>query len=147
MTEQRLSKKQKIIYILIALVIIAPLVMMTITIIKSKNIMIEQLVALNTSREQAFSEIRPALLNYKQTQGNFPETLNLLVPAYINAIPPVLLMEKSKTPEYEVMDLSVNYISTGDTAVFTYHRGYIHTPIVTYDVLDNSYTEEKAKEE
>ncbi|MDH5473328.1 MAG: hypothetical protein OEY61_10770 [Gammaproteobacteria bacterium] len=147
MSEQKLSKKQKLIYLLIATVIIAPLIMMTITVIKSKNVMIEQLVELNKSREQAFANVRPALLSYKASQGVFPETLKQLMPDYITSIPDVLLIPKSTTPEYEVMDLSVNYISDGNTAVFTYRRGYNHTPLVTYDVLTDTYSEEKLAEE
>jgi hypothetical protein len=46
-----------------------------------------------------------------------------------------------------VIDLSVNYVSDGNSAAFTYRRGYIHTPLVTYDVLTNTYSEEAPKDE
>ncbi|MDH5766061.1 MAG: hypothetical protein OEZ38_08595 [Gammaproteobacteria bacterium] len=139
--EQPSSKKQKIIYIIIAALIIIPITILSISVVKSKSYVVEQLVELNKNREQAFTEIRPALMQYKEQHKVFPETLDKLVPDYITTIPKVLLIPKPDTTEYDSLDMSIKYSPSGDSAYFSYRRGYIHTPKVTYDVVSDSYTE------
>lgn len=139
--EQPSSKKQKIIYIIIAALIIIPITILSISVVKSKSYVVEQLVELNKNREQAFIEIRPALMQYKDQHKVFPETLDKLVPDYIATIPKVLLIPKPDSTEYDSLDMSIKYSPRGDSASFSYRRGYIHTPKVTYDVVSDSYTE------
>lgn len=141
MSEQGLSKKQKIINIIIAAVIIIPIIMMTMTIINSKNMIIEQLTELNNMRENAFVEIRPVLMRYRDDHNAFPDKLDKLVPDYISSVPVVL--QPYKTPEYDSEDMSIEYISDGETAAFHYRKGYDHTPIIIYDVMTNSYSYKK----
>ncbi|MCW9003727.1 MAG: hypothetical protein OQK70_00590 [Gammaproteobacteria bacterium] len=139
MTENSLSKKQKIINLLIAAVIIVPIIMATYSIIQGKNLIIKQLIELTSQREKAFSEIRPVLIQYKEDHKLFPDTLNQLVPDYIDSIPPVL--QSTSQLEYASKDMSLEYISDGESAAFHYRKGYDHTPVFIYDISSGISTE------
>ena len=143
MTEQKLSKKQKTFNIIIAAVILIPIIMMTITIIKSKNQMINDLTELNSQREAAFIKIRPLLIQYKKDHNAFPDQLNKLVPEYTMSIPAILNTRNQSTNDYASNDMSMEYISDGKTAAFHFRRGYAHTPVIIYDILSNSYSQKE----
>ena len=135
------SKAQKIFYVFLAVVIIAPIFLATVYILETKDKMIAEVVEINKKREIAFAEMRPALMRYKDEQGMFPDVLNKLIPKYITSIPAVLLIEKNPNRGYDSEDMSVKYISDESSAVFRFRRGYVHTPMMTYDVLTGKYTE------
>ena len=140
MTEEKLSKKQKMINIFIAAIILIPIALITISIIQSKNMIIEDLKALNTQREIAFTEIRPILMRYKEEHNVFPDDLKKLVPDYLALIPGVLQMIGNSSVEYDSNDMSIEYISDGVNAAFHYRRGFSHTPIIIYNVVTGSYS-------
>ena len=97
--------------------------------------MIEEIKALNMSREAALAEIQPFLMRYKNEQGAFPETLEQLVPGYISAIPAVLQHSENIDPK-----LRVKYESDGTIAEFRYQKTYVSGSMVIFDVGTNSYS-------
>ena len=141
MTEETLSKKQKIINIIIAAIILIPIALMTLSIIQSKNMIIKDLETLDKQREIAFAEISPILIRYKEDNNVFPDDLNKLVPQYTTSIPRVLQVTGESNEEYDRNDMSMEYVSDGATAAFHYRRGYSHTPVIIYDVLTGSYSD------
>ena len=96
------------------------------------------LAELTTARRAALSELRPVLLRYKADTGNFPRTLEMLVPDYVPQISTVLHnaadVEPVKRIRYEVRD---------DTAKISYHviRGPDSTEV--FDVVKNSFAANK----
>lgn len=140
--EHHSSKKQKRFYMFLAALIIIPIIILSITVIQSKTHLVDQLVEFNKKRETAFAEIRPALLNYKEQHGTFPESLDKLIPDYIAEVPKILLLEKAPNQEYDTLDLSVQYLTDGKEALFRYRRGLIHTPVISYDIATGTHGEE-----
>ena len=143
MTEETLSKKQKIINIVIAAIILIPIALMTISIIQSKNLIIKDLAELDRQREIAFTEISPILIRYKDDHDVFPDVLNKLVPEYTDSIPRVLQITDESNEEYDRNDMSMEYVSDGVSASFHYRRGYSHTPVIIYNVLTSSYSDKQ----
>jgi ABC-type glycerol-3-phosphate transport system permease component len=135
------SRLQKILYIFLAAVILIPIIWMSVSIVQTRDLILADLQELNKSRENAFSEIRQILMRYRDEQGEFPETLDQLVPEYTPSISEVLLKKQGEKTSYNSMDISVKYVSTGSTATFSFQRGYDHTPVIKYDVLTATYSD------
>ncbi len=92
------------------------------------------LTDLTQSRRSALAEVRPILLRYKLENGDFPQTLDVLVPKYLPQVPLAL----QNAPDVEPVK-RIRYESSGGLARFTYHviRGPDSTEI--FDVVGNSF--------
>ncbi len=97
----------------------------------------KDLTELTAARRTALTTIQPVLLRYKAETGQFPVTLESLVPQYLPDIPRVL-----KNTETEPVK-QIRYERNEAGALFTYHviRGPDSTEI--YDVAKGSFTRNK----
>ncbi|MDH5484451.1 MAG: hypothetical protein OEY43_04365 [Gammaproteobacteria bacterium] len=141
MSEEPSSRLQKTLYWFVAAVIIIPIIWASVTIVQTRDMILADLETLNTRREAAFTELRPALLRYREDHGSFPGTLEKLLPDYIPAIPEILLYRAADKTKYNSINLVVTYEQNDAGATFSFQRGYDHTPVVTYDVLSDRYSD------
>ena len=87
---------------------------------------------LNTERQAAFQEIRPAFLQYMTDHGRVPGDLHRLVPEYISALPEAIILNTDA-------DKWVRYQPRNNTALFCYKTGGIPAGETCYDIVNNQY--------
>ena len=128
---------QKIFYAFIAILIIAPIAGITSYIFYAKDLVNEDLKELTIQRKLAFTQIRPAFMDYKKEHGAFPDSLQQLIPDYITSIPGVL-----QSPEDENPIMTIKYKSDGSSASFHYQTSFGQAVTVNYNIEDNAYSNE-----
>jgi hypothetical protein len=89
---------------------------------------------LNSRRQAAFLEIRPAVLHYIADHGKVPANLSLLVPEYIPALPEAVVLKQDTDP-----DRRVRYEPSDNTAFFYYKTGGIPRVETCYDIVNNRF--------
>jgi hypothetical protein len=89
---------------------------------------------LNTRRQAAFFEIRPAFLQYLADHGKVPGDLHLLVPEYMPALPEAVMSQPDSDP-----DRWVRYQPGENTAFFFYKTGGIPAAQTCYDIVNNQF--------
>lgn len=89
---------------------------------------------LNSRRQTAFLEIRPAFLQYLADHGKVPGDLDLLVPEYLSALP-AAVVSKHETDTNKW----VRYQPGRNTAFFCYKAGGIPVAETCYDIVHDRY--------
>jgi hypothetical protein len=89
---------------------------------------------LNTERQAAFQEIRPAFLLYIADHGKIPGDLQQLVPEYLAVLPDAVLLNDAVG-----LDRRVRYRPERNTALFYYKTGGITAGETCYDIVDDRY--------
>ena len=89
---------------------------------------------LNTERQAAFQELRPAFLLYIADHGKVPGNLRLLVPEYLAALPEAVILNDAVGS-----DKWVRYRPEKNTAFFYYKTGGIPAAETCYDIVNDRY--------
>jgi hypothetical protein len=89
---------------------------------------------LNTERQGAFQEIRPAFLQYMTDHGRVPGDLHLLVPEYLAALPKAIILNDDTGT-----DKWVRYQPEKNGAFLCYKTGGIPAAVTCYDIVNNQY--------
>ena len=137
MSKSSSSIMQKIFYVFIAIIIIAPVAGLTSYIFQAKDLVNEDLKELTIQRKLAFSQIRPAFMDYKKEHGAFPDSLQQLIPDYITSIPGAL-----QSPEDENPIMTIKYKSDESSASFHYQTSFGQAFTVNYNIGDNAFSNE-----
>ncbi|MCK4951162.1 MAG: hypothetical protein KAS48_05035 [Gammaproteobacteria bacterium] len=137
MSESSSSTIQKIFYVFIAIIIIVPIAALTSYIFQAKDLVNQDLKELTIQRKLAFTQIRPALIDYKKEHGEFPDSLQQLIPDYITSIP-----EELQSPDDENPIMTIKYRSEGSNAFFHYQTSFGQATTVNYDIGNNTFSNE-----
>lgn len=137
MSKSSSSTMQKIFYAFIAIIIIVPIAGITSYIFYAKDLVNEDLKELTIQRKLAFTQIRPAFMDYKKEHGAFPDSLQQLIPDYITSIPGVLQSSEDENPI-----MTIKYKSEGSSASFHYQTSFGQAVTVNYNVENNTYSNE-----
>ena len=115
----------------------APIVGINSYIFYAKDLVNEDLKELTIQRKLAFTQIRPAFMDYKKEHGAFPDSLQQLIPDYITSIPGVL-----QSPEDENPIMTIKYKSDGSSASFHYQTSFGQAFTVNYNIENNTFSNE-----
>lgn len=74
------------------------------------------LADLTKERERKMSELRPAIIKFREERGVYPEKLELLVPSHIHKIPEVLRLSSENNDPYK----KITYAVENGKPVFRY---------------------------
>lgn len=90
---------------------------------------------LNQQRQVVFVEIRPLFLRYKAEHGDFPQSLEQLVPDYMDEVPEVLINAENESSKI----LKIDYQSSKNTAKFVFNVTHVPNLGASYDIEKGIY--------
>lgn len=88
----------------------------------------------NVRREAAFQELRPAFLRYVAEHGKPPRRLQMLIPEYLPALPPAIILAEDSQPSKRVQ-----YVPMKQTARLYYRSGGWPDSTKFYDIGNDRY--------